>query len=86
MKLLRLFFAVRLITFYQNSANLKLIRIKGICFANRGSRDGSSSKNFTPWGIEERQFNIPQGSRKIKSIPQGFKELQGVKFSQFLQY
>ena len=35
------------------------------------NRDGNSSKNLIPRGIKEWQFNIPRGSRKIKSIPQG---------------
>ena len=33
--------------------------------------DGNSSENLIPKGTEEWQFNIPQGSRKIKSIPKG---------------
>ena len=35
------------------------------------TRDGNSSENFTPGGIKEWQFNIPRGSWKIKSIPEG---------------
>ena len=29
------------------------------------------------WGIEEWQFNIPSGSRKIKSIPRGPRGISG---------
>ena len=36
-----------------------------------GSRDGNNLGNFPPRGIEEWHFNIPRGSRKIKSIPRG---------------
>jgi hypothetical protein len=35
------------------------------------ARDGNSSDNFTPRGIEEWQFDIPRGSRKSKSTPRG---------------
>ena len=44
--------------------------------------DGNSLENFIPQGIEVRgvkelQSSIPQGSRKIESIPQGPRGISG---------